>query len=97
MPRIHLTSEAREEARRAFAGGEPSVVTVSFAGGCGASGFLVRLTRNGIPDAEAFEVDGTLVCLDALAAERLDGATIVWSPGEGFVLLHPDAVPAKPC
>lgn len=97
MSRIVLTPAAREEVRRATDAGEPAVVTVSFAGGCGASGFLVRLTRRGIPEVEPFEVDGCLVTLDGLAEQRLDGATIDFAEADGFSILHPDAVEVRSC
>jgi Fe-S cluster assembly iron-binding protein IscA len=97
MSRVFLTPRARDRIRSAFAAGEPSVLTVSYAGGCGAPGFVVRLTRAGIPGVEPFEADGTMVALDSIAEARLSGATVDWSEEEEFALLHPAAVEPTPC
>ncbi len=49
-------------------------------------------------DGRVLDIDVVRVALDAMAADRLDGAVITYDAGEdGYLIDHPDAVTAVWC
>ena len=95
-PRISITAEAAEHLRGDLDG---RMLRIAFTTGCGGSGY--RLASADSPESEdvVVQVDSIRVALDAMAANRLDGAVIEYEEDEegGYVLNHPDAATAIWC
>ena len=74
------------------------VLRIAFTTGCGGSGYRLAFADEPIEDDRVLDVDGVRVALDAMAADRLDGAVITYDAGEdGYLIDHPDAVTAVWC
>jgi Fe-S cluster assembly iron-binding protein IscA len=92
---ISLSPEAAEHLRRDLDG---RVLRIAFTTGCGGSGYRLAYADAPIEDDRVVDVDGVRVALDAMAADRLDGAVITYDAGEeGYLIDHPDAVTAVWC
>ena len=74
------------------------VLRIAFTTGCGGSGYRLAYADAPFDDDRVLDVDGVRLALDAMAADRLDGAVITYDDGEdGYLLDHPDAVTAVWC
>lgn len=74
------------------------VLRIAFTTGCGGSGYRLAYADAPLEDDRVLDVDGVRVALDAMAADRLDGAVITYdAEEEGYLLDHPDAVTAVWC
>ncbi len=74
------------------------VLRIAFTTGCGGSGYRLAYAEAPFADDRVVEVDGVRVALDAMAANRLDGAVITYDAEEdGYLIDHPDAVAAVWC
>ena len=92
---LSLTIEAKEHLASDLDG---RVLRIAFTTGCGGSGYRLAFADEPIADDRVLDVDGVRVALDAMAADRLDGAVITYDPDEdGYLLDHPDAVTAVWC
>lgn len=92
---ISLTPDAAQHLHAELAG---RVLRIAFTTGCGGSGYRLAFADEPVADDEVLDVDGVRVALDAMAADRLDGAVITYDGDEeGYLLDHPDAVTAVWC
>ena len=74
------------------------VLRIAFTTGCGGSGYRLGYADAPFADDRVMDVDGVRVALDAMAADRLDGALITYDAEEdGYLIDHPDAVSAVWC
>lgn len=74
------------------------VLRIAFTTGCGGSGYRLAFADEPFTDDRVEDVDGVRVALDAMAFDRLDGATITYDADEdGYLIDHPDAVTAVWC
>lgn len=74
------------------------VLRIAFTTGCGGSGYRLAFADEPIADDRVLDVEGVRVALDAMAADRLDGAVITYDADEdGYAIDHPDAVSAVWC
>jgi iron-sulfur cluster assembly protein len=77
---------------------EGRVLRIAFTTGCGGSGYRLASADAPLADDHVVDVDGIRVALDAMAADRLDGAVITYDGDEdGYQIDHPDAVTAVWC
>lgn len=68
--------------------------------GCGGNGFRISVEENAPDEGHRFEAAGIPVIMDDYAFRRLLGAVLDVDPdpgGEGYRLVHPDAVLATFC
>ena len=92
---ISLTPDAAEHLHRDLDG---RVLRIAFTTGCGGSGYRLAYADTPFDDDRVLDLDGVRVALDAMAADRLDGAVITYDAGEdGYLIDHPDAVTAVWC
>ena len=92
---ISLSSEAADHLQKDLDG---RVLRIAFTTGCGGSGYRLAYADAPFDDDHVLEVDGVRVALDAMAADRLDGAVITYdAEEEGYLIDHPDAVTAVWC
>ena len=92
---LTLTPEAESHLQRDLDG---RLLRIAFTTGCGGSGYRLSLATAPSDGDHIVTVGGVRVALDGMAASRLDGAVIVYDPGEeGYLLEHPDAVTAVWC
>lgn len=74
------------------------VLRIAFTTGCGGSGYRLAFADEPFTDDRVEDVDGVRVALDAMAFDRLNGATITYDADEeGYLIDHPDAVSAVWC
>lgn len=74
------------------------VLRIAFTTGCGGSGYRLAYADAPIADDRVLDLGGIRVALDAMAANRLDGAVITYDADEeGYLIDHPDAVTAVWC
>jgi Fe-S cluster assembly iron-binding protein IscA len=85
--RLTLSSAARKAIEKDLP--EGSRLRIAFAGGCGALGFRLAVSRRQLPDDTPIDSDGVTVLLDRRALQELDGARLEYDEEEGFVLDHP--------
>ena len=77
-----------------------AVLSVRHLLGCGGTGFRISVDDNAPDEGHRFEVAGIPVVMDDYAFRRLQGAVLDVDPdpgGEGYRLVHPDAVLATFC
>ncbi|MEM9293052.1 MAG: iron-sulfur cluster biosynthesis family protein [Acidobacteriota bacterium] len=87
--RIHCTEAAHHAAHRDLRDDE--TLRIAFAGGCGAMGFRLHVSRRPQEDDLSLQTSSGLpLLLDAMAARELDGATLDYDGDEGFTLDHPN-------
>ncbi|HEV2721010.1 MAG TPA: hypothetical protein VG323_13390 [Thermoanaerobaculia bacterium] len=92
---ISLSPDAAEHLHHDLDG---RVLRIAFTTGCGGSGYRLAFADSPFDDDRVLDVDGVRVALDALAADRLDGAVITYDAGDdGYTIDHPDAVSAVWC
>jgi Fe-S cluster assembly iron-binding protein IscA len=68
--------------------------------GCGGNGYRISVEENPPDEGLRFEAAGIPVIMDGYAFRRLQGAVLDVDPdpgGEGYRLVHPDAVLATFC
>lgn len=77
-----------------------AVLSVRHLLGCGGNGFRISVEENAPDEGHRFEAAGIPVVMDDYALRRLQGAVLdvdLDPGGEGYRLVHPDAVLATFC
>jgi Fe-S cluster assembly iron-binding protein IscA len=92
---LSVTQTAAEHLQQELDG---RILRIAFTTGCGGSGYRLAYADAPFDDDRVLDVDGVRVALDAMAADRLDGAVITYDTDEdGYLIDHPDAVTAVWC
>ena len=91
---ISISPAAAEHLREELEG---KLLRISFATGCGGSGYRLASADEPFDGDEVVTVDGIRVALDEMARSNLQGARIEADEEEGLTLDHPAAAVAIWC
>ncbi|MHB0972031.1 MAG: iron-sulfur cluster biosynthesis family protein [Thermoanaerobaculia bacterium] len=74
------------------------ILRIGFTTGCGGSGYRLGSADGPEEGDEVLTVGNITIALDAMAADKLDGAVIQWDEeSDGYTIDHPNAVMTAWC
>lgn len=74
------------------------ILRIGFTTGCGGSGYRLGSAEGPAEGDQVLSIGNITVAIDAMAADKLDGAVIRWDEeADGYTLDHPNAVMTAWC